>query len=62
MFAMVTSRRGKAGEGFDPDAKQGKVEIVCEMSGGGKGLPEACLSLGRFLFFLFFFVIMRYLF
>ena len=30
-FAMVTSRSGKVGEGFDPDAKRGKVEIVCEM-------------------------------
>jgi len=24
-------RGGKVGEGFDPDAKRGRVEIVCEM-------------------------------
>jgi len=29
--AMVTKGRGKVGEGFGPDAKRGKVEIVCEM-------------------------------
>jgi len=28
---MATRGRGKVGEGFDPDAKRGKVEIVCEM-------------------------------
>jgi len=30
-FAIAVSRRGKVGEEFDPDAKRGKVEIVCEM-------------------------------
>jgi len=30
-FAMVASSGGKVGEGFDPDAKRGRVEIVCEM-------------------------------
>ena len=30
-FAMWASRRGEVGEGFDPDAKQGKVVIVWEM-------------------------------
>ena len=30
-FAMATNRRGKVGEGFDPDAKRGRVEFVCEM-------------------------------
>ena len=30
-FTMATSRFGKVGEGFDPDAKRGRVEIVCEM-------------------------------
>jgi len=29
--AMATRGRGKLGEGFDPDAKRGKVEIVCQM-------------------------------
>jgi len=28
---MATNGRGKVGEGFDPDAKRGRVEIVCEM-------------------------------
>jgi len=41
-FAMATNRRGKVGEGFDPDTKQGRVEIVCEMWGGGRSLREAC--------------------
>jgi len=41
-FAIVTSGRGKVGEGFDPDAKRGRVEIVCEMQGGGRMLREAC--------------------
>jgi len=30
-FAMATNGRGKVGEGFGPDAKRGRVEIVCEM-------------------------------
>ena len=29
--AMKASRRGKVSEGFDPDAKRGKVVQVCEM-------------------------------
>jgi len=39
--AMTTRGRGKVGQGFDPDAKRGKVEIVCEMWGGGRSLQEA---------------------
>ena len=30
-FAMKASEPRKVGEGFVPDAKRGKVEIVCEM-------------------------------
>jgi len=30
-FAMRASRLGEVGEGFDPDAKPGKVVEVCEM-------------------------------
>ena len=30
-FAIAASTRGKVGEGFGPDAKRGRVEIVCEM-------------------------------
>jgi len=30
-FAMAARRLGKVGEGFVPDAKRGRVEIVCEM-------------------------------
>jgi len=30
-FAIAASRRGKVGEGFAPDTKRGKVEIVCDM-------------------------------
>jgi len=30
-FAIAASGRGEVGEGFDPDAKRGKVVIVCEM-------------------------------
>jgi len=30
-FAMRVSSRGEVGEGFDQDAKWGKVLIVCEM-------------------------------
>jgi len=29
--AMRAKERGEVGEGFVPDAKRGKVEIVCEM-------------------------------
>jgi len=30
-FAIAASRRGKEGQGFDPDAKRGRVVIVCEL-------------------------------
>jgi len=30
-FAMRAIERGDVGGGFDPDAKRGRVEIVCEM-------------------------------
>ena len=30
-FAIRVSRRGEVGERFDPQAKRGKVLIVCEM-------------------------------
>ena len=50
------------GEGFDPDAKRGRVEIVCEMCGGGRSLREAWSIPWSFFSFFFFFVIMRYLF
>ena len=30
-FDIAASRLGKVGEGFGPDAKRGRVEVVCEM-------------------------------
>ena len=30
-FAMRASERAEVGQGFDPDAKRGRVEFVCEM-------------------------------
>jgi len=57
-FTIAASRRGKVGEEFDPDAKRGKVEIVCEMYGGERSLREACpISWSLFFFFFLFFVI-----
>jgi len=45
------------GEGFDPEAKRGRVEIVCKMLGGGRSLREACpISWSFFLLFLFLFL------
>jgi len=60
-FAMRASERGDVGEGFDPDAKRGEVEIVCEMWGGGlgKSLREAWLSLSPFFFSFFFLFLIK---
>jgi len=53
---MRSKERGEVGEGFVPDAKRGKVAIVCEMYGGGEEICEKrVLSLGRFFCFFFFF-------
>jgi len=46
-FAMAARGRGKVGEGFDPDAKRGRVEIVCECRGGEEVCEKRVLSLGR---------------
>jgi len=35
---MRASRRGEVGEGFDPDAKRGKVAEVWKCRGGGESL------------------------
>ena len=54
MFAMAARSWGKVGEGFVPDAKRGRVEIVCECRGGEEVCEKRGLSLCRFLFFFFF--------
>jgi len=55
-FAMRASWRGEVAEGFDLDAKRGRVEIVCEMWGGEEVCEKHGLSLGRFFFLFFFFL------
>jgi len=57
-FAIAVSRQGKVGEGFDLDAKRGRVEIVCQMYGGKEFARSVPIS-WLFFFFFFFFVIMR---
>jgi len=52
-FAMMPSSRGKVGEGFDPDASGGKVDIVCENVGGKKVASSVAYPLVA-LFFSFF--------
>jgi len=52
---MRAKERGEVGEGFVPDAKRGKVEIIFEMSGGAGRLREAWpIPWSFFLFFFFF--------
>jgi len=59
---MRASERGEVGPWFDLDAKRDKVEIVCEMYGGEEVCEKSGPISSLFLFFLFFFVIMRSLF
>ena len=51
---MRASRLGEVREGFDPDAKRGKVETVREMLGGGGSSRESGPIPWLFLFFFLF--------
>jgi len=42
---MRASEGGEVGEGLEPDARPGKVEIVCEMWGGEEVCEKRGLSL-----------------